>query len=287
MILREVMDHLYDNLTYGPKLEKIVINSGFSGMLLDNGAMGIAMNIRSGGLFNDRVIENFLADKPGKQGLDVARELEEKIEQLSPESNSTLVLRSLLVALLNALSRPLLNEEYLNSLGYKLTIGAEKHVSQQVQEGETVTIVGFGGMVRNVAKIAGKTYVSELEPSLFKSTIFSKEGLVYGPQCAQVVAAGTAASYFHASDTIFITGCTLVSNTMEEILAQCQGRRVIVYGHTAGLFPGPLFKRGVSLVSTGRVTDSPLMVDLLTNCAGAVERFFPQATEDVQICQQG
>ncbi len=286
MILQEVIDHLHGNLKDRPKLEKIVINSGFSGMLLNNGAMGIAMNIRSGGLFNDRVIEKFLADKPGQQGLDVAREFEERIAQLPPEHNSTLVLRSLLVALLNALSRPLLNQEYLNSEGYLLTVGAEKHASQQVNEGETVTIVGFGGMVRNVAKIAGKTYVSELEPDIFKSTIFSEQEVTYGPQCAQVISAGTASSYFRDSDTIFITGCTLVSNTMEEILAQCQGRRVIVYGHTAGLYPGPMFKRGVSIVSTGRVTDSLLMVDLLTNCAGAVERFFPQATEDVQICRR-
>ncbi|MGI6434693.1 MAG: Rossmann-like domain-containing protein [Syntrophomonadaceae bacterium] len=286
MILSEVMDHLQENLTDKPKLEKIVINPGFSGMLLDNGAMGIAMNIRSGGQFNDRVIEGFLADKPGRQGLDVARRLEEKTAEMPPESNSTLVLRSLLVALLNALSRPFLNEKYLSSLGYNISAGAEKHASQQVIAGETVTIVGFGGMVRNVAQIAGNTYVSELEPDLFRSKVFSQQEIAYGPQCAQVVAAETAGSCFKASDTVFVTGCTLVSNTMEEILTQCQGSRVIVYGHTAGLYPEPLFKRGVNIISTGRVINAPLMVELLTDCAGAVERFFPQATEDVQIWRQ-
>ncbi len=283
MILHEVMDHLQKNLTDRPKLEKIVINPGFSGMMLDNGAMGIAMNIRSGGQFDNRVVGNILVDKPGRPGLDVALELEEKIARMSAESPSTLVLRSLLVALLNALSRPFLNSEYLNGLGYEMSVGADKHASQQVIAGETVTIVGFGGMVRNVAKIAGTTYVTELEPELFKSTIFSAQEVAYGPQCAQVVAVENASSCFQASDTVFITGCTLVSNTMEEILAQCQGRRVIVYGHTAGLYPEPLFQRGVSIISAGRVVDAPLMVDLLTNCAGAVERFFPQATEDVQI----
>ena len=283
MILHEVMDHLQNNLTDRPKLEKIVINPAFSGMMLDNGAMGIAMNIRSGGQFDDRLVGNILADKPGKAGLDVALELEAKIARLPAESNSTLVLRSLLVALLNALSRPFLNSAYLNRLGYEMTVGAEKHASQQVIAGETVAIVGFGGMVRNVAQIAGTTYVTELEPDLFKSTIFSDQGVTYGPQCAQVVAADKASSCFQAADTVFITGCTLVSNTMEEVLAQCQGRRVIVYGHTAGLYPEPLFRRGVSIISTGRVVDAPLMVDLLTNCAGAVERFFPKATEDVQI----
>ena len=131
-----------------------------------------------------------------------------------------------------------------------------------------------------MAQIAGTTYATELEPT-FKSTIFLIR-VTYGPQCP---GGGwdKASSCFQAADTVFITGCTLVSNTMEEVLAQCQGRRVIVYGHTAGLYPEPLFRRGVSIISTGRVVDAPLMVDLLTNCAGAVERFFPQATEDVQI----
>jgi len=49
------------------------------------------------------------------------------------------------------------------------------------------------------------------------------------------------------------------------------------------LFPEPLFRRGVNIISTGKVTDSRLMVDLLTNCAGAVEKFFPQASENLQI----
>ncbi|MDD4803212.1 MAG: DUF364 domain-containing protein [Syntrophomonas sp.] len=284
MILQEIIDHLQDKLTDQPKLEKIVINSGFSGMLLNNGDMGLAMNIRSGGPFNDSIIKKYLAENPGRQGLDVAMELQEKTLQLPSDSNSALVLRSLLVALLNALSRPLLTQEQLETQGYELTVGAQQHASQQVREGEKVSIVGFGGMVRNVAKIAGKTYVTELEPELFRSTIFSAQGVSYGPQCAQVVSSENAAACFRESDTIFITGCTLVSNTMEEILAQCQGRRVIIYGHTAGLYPEPLFKRGVSIISTGRVTDPLLMVDLLTNCAGAVERFFPLATEDMQIC---
>ncbi|MEN6389553.1 MAG: DUF364 domain-containing protein [Syntrophomonas sp.] len=283
MILQEVIEHLHENMKDSPRLDKIVINPAFSGMLLNNGDMGLAMNIRSGGQFNDNPIETFLAGQPGKMGLDVARELHEKIEGMKPDNNSTLLLRSLLVALLNALSRPFINEEYLNPLGYQFSVGAEKHASQQVNPGETVTMVGFGGMVRNVAQIAGTTYVTELEPELFKATVFSSQGVSSGPHCARVVAAETAGPCFQASDTVIITGCALVSNTMEEILAQCQGKRVIVYGHTAAIYPEPLFRRGVNIISTGRVVDSPLMLELLVNCAGAVERFFPLATEDVQI----
>jgi|LSQX01.1.fsa_nt_gb uncharacterized protein (DUF4213/DUF364 family) len=283
MILREVREYLDANLKCRPKLEKIILNSGFTGALLEDGAMGLAMNIRSGGVLKDPELERFLVTTPGRDGLELACDLEERSSNPRLGEKSALLLRSLLVSLLNALSRPLMNEEYLGALGYTLTVGSDRHVSQKVREGETVTIVGYGGMVRNVATIAGKTYVTELEPELFKSTVISKEGVAVGPQCTQVVAASSANKCFHDSDTVFITGCTLVSNTMEEILEQCRGRRIIVYGHTAGLFPEPLFRRGVNIISTGRVTDSQLMVDLLTNCAGAVERFFPQAAEDLQI----
>ena len=283
MILGEVREYLDVNLKCRPKLEKIILNSGFTGVLLDDGAMGLAMNIRSGGALKDPALERFLTATPGRDALEVAFDLEERSANPQKGDKSALLLRSILVSLLNALSSPLMNEEYLGALGYTLTTDNDKHASQQVREGETVTIVGYGGMVRNVAKIAGKTYVTELEPELFKSTVISKEGVDFGPHCAQVVSASIAGQCFRDSDTVFVTGCTLVSDTMEEILEQCRGRRIIVYGYTAGLFPEPLFRRGVNIISTGKVTDSRLMVDLLTNCAGAVEKFFPQASENLQI----
>lgn len=281
MILQEVITILKESLTGAPGVQKMVFNPGFTGVKLENGDMGLAMNVRAGTDLNPN-IHDFLVEQIGKNGLEVADVLLGKaLEEAGGKSRY--VLFSLLVALLNALSQPLMREEYLRLSGYEVEVGSEKYPNHLVKGGETVTIVGFGGMVPKIARIAGKTFVTELEPNLFKSTLITREGASYGPSCAQVVPASNADACFQEADTVFITGCTLVTNTMEEILTKCQGRRIIVYGSTAGFFPEPLFKRGVNVLSTRRVTDPELMVDLLLNCGGAVERFFPMASEDMIV----
>lgn len=282
MIIQEVKMYLQETLKEVPNVEKMVINPGFSGVLLNNGQMGIAMNVRGGTGFTNVEIQEFLAQQIGKNGLETAEKLMIKASQ-SEITKNVQVLLSILVALFNALSQPFMNEEYLCTLGYDVQVGGQRNPGQLVKKGEIVTIVGFGGMVRTIAQAAAKTYVTELEPELFKATLITSQGVRYGPTCAEVVPSAMADSRFEEADTVFVTGCTLVTNTMEKILEKCRGRKVIVYGSTAGFIPEPLFKRGVKVLTTRRVTNPDLMVDLLLNSAGAVERFFPQASEDILI----
>lgn len=282
MILQEVITALAKESRAGAAgVQKMVINPGFTGVRLENSNMGLAMNVRSGTDFSPD-IHDFLHEQIGKNALEVAGVLQEKV-RVEAGGKSRSLLLSLLVALLNAVSQPLMREEYLRSAGYEVEVGSEKYPDHLIKAGETVTVVGFGGMVRKIAQTAGKTFVTELEPDLFKSTLISEEGTSYGPFCAQIVPAGSADACFREADTVFITGCTLVTNTMEEILVKSRGRRIIVYGSTAGFFPEPLFVRGVDVLSTRRVTDPDLMFDLLLNCGGAVERFFPLASEDMVV----
>lgn len=235
MILQEVISILKESLTDVPKVQKIVINPGFTGVKLENGNMGLAMNVRSGTDF-DPEVHKFMVDQIGENGLEVAAVLLEKALAVTSDK-SRYLLFSVLVALLNALSHHLMSEEYLRTLGYEVEVGSEKYPNHLVKAGEVVTIVGFGGMVRQIAQIARKTFVTELEPGLFQSALITGSGIRYGPSCAQLVPASNADACFREADTVFITGCTLVTNTMEEILEKSKGRRIIVYGSTAGFFP--------------------------------------------------
>jgi len=283
MIIDEIQALLEERLTQIPTIQKIILNSGFSGVLLSDGAMGIAMNVRSGSYASDEM-EQLLSQLIGTDALAATARLTVEQEQ-SAELKAKHLLRSVLIATYNALSKPFMNDDYLARFNYRCIYGKEHAPADEIVEGETVTLVGFGGMVRTLAQKARKVYVTELEPEIFRSRTFSAEGVAHGPNCAEIVQAANAREYFAKSDTIFVTGCTLVTDTMDEILKLCEGRKIVVYGGTAAFIPDVLLTRGVSSIRTTFIHDSALMIDLLENCAGAVERFFPLASENMVIVQ--
>lgn len=281
MIIAEIQALLSEKLTTVPSIDKIVLNTGFTGVLLSDGAMGIAMNVRSGSYASGE-IEQLLSQLIGTDALTATARLTAEQAQ-SAEPKAKHLLRSVLLATYNALSKPFMNDDYLRRFNYRCIYGQEYAPADEIVKGETVTLVGFGGMVRPLAKKAQKVYVTELEPEIFRSRTFSRNGIVRGPNCAEIVQAANAREYFAKSDTVFVTGCTLVTDTMDEILQLCAGKKIVVYGGTAAFIPDVLLTRGVSSIRTTFIHDSALMVDLLENCAGAVERFFPLASENMII----
>jgi uncharacterized protein (DUF4213/DUF364 family) len=279
MILQEVHDFLETSLPSQPEVAEMVIAPGFTGVLLSNGDAGISMNIRKGDAFRSEENQRLLRQQTGRKALDVAK-------TMSPFTDT--VLTSIRVAILNALSSSFLNNEALLPYGLKITADDENPINTSVNRGDTVTLVGFGGMVRGMARRAAKVYVTELDMDRCESLIVNKEGLETGPTAVEVVHASDAEGVFKVSNKIFVTGSALVTHTMEEVLQQCpSSARVILYGHTAAFFPVPLFKWGVHLSRTRKVTDSEMMMDLLKNYGLMVERLFPQASEELLIEKLG
>lgn len=279
MILQEAHDFLETNLAFQPEVAEIVIAPGFTGVVLSNGDVGISMNIRKGDTFRNEETQKLLRQQTGRKALDVVKEM-------SPFKDT--VLTSIRVAILNALSSPFLNKETLLPFGLKITPDDETPINASVDKEDTVTLVGFGGMVRGMVKRAAKVYVTELDMDRCESMIFNKKGQETGPNAVEVVHASDAERVFKVSDKIFVTGSALVTHTMEEVLQQCpSSAEVILYGHTAAFFPVPLFERGVNLSRTRKVTDSGMMMDLLKNYGFMVERLFPQASQELLIEKLG
>jgi uncharacterized protein (DUF4213/DUF364 family) len=279
MILQEAYDFLETNLPSQPEVKEMVIAPGFTGVLLSNGDAGISMNIRKGDTFRSEENQRLLKQQTGRKALDVAREMSLFMDT---------VLTSIRVAILNALSSPFLNEESLRPYGLKITADNETPINASVDKRDTVTIVGFGGMVRGMVNRASKVYVTELDMDRCESLIINQRGIETGPTAVEVVHASDAERVFKVSDKIFVTGSALVTHTMEEVLQQCpSSAEVILYGHTAAFFPVPLFQRGVHISRTRRVTDSGMMMDLLKNYGIMVERLFPQASQELLIEKLG
>lgn len=283
MIKAEIYDWLAKLVGSSPKVEQIIINTGFTGLVLEDKNMGIAMNVRSGDI-SDNVYGDYLRGLIGMEALPAAENILNKMEQFKPIYHNNHLMNSILIALYNALSKPFMNKGYLGKLGCAIEYPDMKATGfEGVNPDDILTIVGFGGMVRPLSSIAKETYVTELNPELFISTLISSRGVEKGPNCCRLIRSDEAGLYFKKADTVYITGSALVTDTMEEILEQCFGKKVVLYGATAGFLPQPLLKRGVHIIRSLEIEDSALMVELLLNCAGAVERFFPMAARNMVI----
>ena len=62
-------------------------------------------------------------------------------------------------------------------------------------------IVGFGGNIWPISKKAKKVYVPEFYPKAFKATVLNQDGISFGSNCAQIVNAQDAGSYFDKTDS--------------------------------------------------------------------------------------
>ena len=274
MILDKVCRFLDTHRTEVPKIREIVINPNFTGVLLENDDMGMAMNVRKG---SGNTAETFIKAIEALIGLDGLTGLDRLAKATGP------LLLSVKVALINAVSKPFMTDEYLHAGGYAVDQGRDHYSIKEMVKDQTVVIVGFGGNVTKIASRAARVYVTELEPERFYSTVVNATGCSKGPFCADLIHARDAEPYFRKADSVILTGSTLVTGTMEDILEKCHGKRVIVYGMTAGFFPAPLFDRGVDAVATTVVKDSFQMMEALKNCGPMVERFFSGSGQELFI----
>jgi uncharacterized protein len=61
--------------------------------------------------------------------------------------------------------------------------------------------------------------------------------------------AAEAAAVIPQGDVVLLTGSTLLTDTLDDLLRLCRpDARVVVVGPTAGLLPEPLLRRGVDLI---------------------------------------
>jgi len=185
MLLEQIWKGLPQGLA-DEYVDELILNGGFTGVLLKSGAMGVAMNVRSG-TETDAQTREFLGTCIGQDCQDVCSRVFEKLGSVEKNTPERFLLNSILIAIFNAFSGKWFNEEDMAKRGLKADIGAQGGPASTLKEGEVATIVGYGGMVRPMSKIAKKTFVTELEPELFSSYRITRDGIEKGPTCTTVV----------------------------------------------------------------------------------------------------
>ena len=160
MILDQACLFLHQELHEISKIREIVINPNFTGVLLEDDDMGMAMNVRKG---SGNPAETFIQAIETLIGLDGLTGLDRLAKAADP------LLLSVKVALINAMSKPFMTEEYLHTGGYITAQGRDHYSIKEMVKHQTVVIVGFGGNVAKIASRAARVYVTELEPERFYS----------------------------------------------------------------------------------------------------------------------
>ncbi|MEW6558455.1 MAG: DUF364 domain-containing protein [Elusimicrobiota bacterium] len=173
----------------------------------------------------------------------------EKLENIG----ENVFIRSLKTSIASALSHRLMNDDnFLETAGYKVqsSLGPGFSLmdpSKLVKNADVVVTVGFHVMLTPlIATIAKKLYVTELM-DLKELEVIDFKGLNTN---LEILPANKNREILPQADVVYITGQTIVNDTLEEILDWSKNARTkIIYGPTSSFYPEILFKNGVDVSS--------------------------------------
>lgn len=240
-------------------LQKVLLSRTFVAIQLTDGSVGTALNYDNElprKLIKKRVkqLEVYFLSKAKKDRL-LYKTLLKKTKNLS------LTEQAVKVALLSALSRSYFNPNYFNRQGFYFIIMPYKKYTKkkafawnklfkQIREGDTATVIGFGGFLKTFVKntrikkvyVTDKHYTHRMEKinkeikrlRKIKRQVYFKK-VAYNKKIIQ------------ESDIVSITASAMCNNTIDDLLKWAKNcRLVIVQGISGGVIPFPFFKKGVS-----------------------------------------
>jgi uncharacterized protein len=266
-ILREIADDVRAKL--GSRLDSLTIGRAvmgifFTGVKLSDGSGGICATL------NKDVPGAVCCPSSSAQihppGKIRGRKAIEFLDDLTARSPLRRVLAIAVLSALCAAAR-----KAAPAAGYDVHRGVDALDAIEVPRDAYVVIVGAFVPVIKAMKARGQSFrILEKDPATLKAD----EMRFYAP-------AEQAPLEVPRADVLFVTGTTLINDTLEPILAAAKpGAKIVVVGPTASLSPEPFFRRGVSLVGGVEVTNPDLLLDLLAE-GGSGYHFFGRAAERI------
>jgi uncharacterized protein (DUF4213/DUF364 family) len=245
-------------------LERAVLGLFFTGVKLSDGSGGICATLSRN--VPEAVCcpsSSAQVNTPGKLRGHKAGEFLEDLHARSP------LRRVLAIAVLSALCASA--RRSASPPAYTIRRGVDALDAVAIPPDAHVVIVGAFVPVIKAMKRRGQSFrILEQDPATLKPD----EMPFYTP-------AESAPQEVPKADLLFVTGTTLINDTLEPILAAAKPTaKIVVVGPTASLAPEALFRRGVSLVGGVEVTDPDLLLDLLAEGASGYH-FFGKAAERI------
>jgi uncharacterized protein (DUF4213/DUF364 family) len=157
--------------------------------------------------------------------------------------------------------------------GFELLLGADAFDASEIAAGERVVLVGAFIPFLKELKRRGQPYlVLEQNPAALKP----EEMPFYR-------AAERAPEIVPTADVLLVTGSTLLTDTLEDLLALARpAARVTVVGPTVGMLPDAFLARGADILGSVRITRPDEFLDLLAE-GGSAPHFLGHSAEKVVL----
>ena len=161
-------------------------------------------------------------------------------------------------------------------VGVDLLPGADAFEAAAPAAGEQVVLVGaFIPFLKELKRRRQPYLVLERSPAPLKS----EELPFYRP-------AEEAATVVPLADLLLITGSTLITDTLEDLLALARpDARVTVVGPTVGMLPDAFLARGADILGSVRITRPDDFLDLLAE-GGSAPHFLGDSAEKIVLARK-
>ncbi|RJX34911.1 MAG: Fis family transcriptional regulator [Desulfarculus sp.] len=248
----------------GLRVQRLVAGLFFTGVKLSSGAAGVCFTpvkdipqavccpSSAGRIFNPASLAGLPAGEL-LAGLD------------SPEP----LKRAAAIAGLNALHAMCLERGLTGAWSLRLDLDAQ----DAVEMGPQAKVAVVGALVPTLRALkarGGPWWVVEQDPRTLK-----------GQELERYVPAADMASAVGQADLVFITGTTLVTQTLEPILAAARPQaKVVVLGPTSSMSPEPLFARGADVVGGVWVRRPDELLEVLA-AGGSGYHFFDSLAQRI------
>jgi uncharacterized protein (DUF4213/DUF364 family) len=139
----------------------------------------------------------------------------------------------------------------------------------------TVVVGAFVPFLKELKRRGQQFLVLERDPATLKP----EEMPFFRP-------AESAAEIVPQADVLLITGSTLLSDALEDLLAMARpDARVTVVGPTVGMLPDAFLARGADILGGVRITDPEAFLDLLAE-GGSGYHFFGRSAEKIVLARR-
>ncbi len=259
-----LLKNKYANQINELTIADIRIGVYLTAVILSNGSCGTASTMADANLKCAKQDRDFGEFTPSKiKGRKVLDFLESK--------KQTNVHQSLKLAILNAVSSGI-----ISAGNYKIIEDADPIDFIDINAHKTITIVGaFQSYISKIAATDNTLYVLELNEASLNED--QKQFYIPANDYKKVLA---------ISDSVIITGLTLVNNTIDGLLASVRpGANVIVTGPSGNIIPDILFENNVKMIGATRITNPALALDIVGE-AGAGYHLFQYCAQKICIVNE-
>jgi len=265
MIIEETIRSLKEehaDLVASERIERLVVGIYFTAFQLSGGDCGIAWSELTEEIAcaagHSRNMGEFAPGRlRGRPVLDILQHEDERP-----------LFESAKLATLNAVSARVIAQSK-----YAIVPGRDPLEWIDSSAGKVVTLVGaFPSFMDKLAERPCTLQVLELDAQAFPE----RHRRLYVP-------AARAAEILPRSDSVILTGSTLVNHTLDELLPLIPPRAfTALVGPSCGLLPDVLFRKGVDLIGTIRILDADMTFTVVSE-GGAGYHLFGVCAEKVCI----